>query len=195
MNNASGQLENLPEFYRGRRTVSLPGPNELVFVEMPLKKKISYGEDGRRLVDGAPERCETPNKMWDETLLRMACHVSCHTNIKERVLKSKRRKEGLPRRLTNLLTSGGGSILQRFGSKKDQQQNDPSAPLAAAGGGAKMDLPKRLKMPVVLEGTECEPPIEEEDENQSEFVNDEKKEVECLDGQNTNGIMQTTLTV
>ena len=71
------QMDNPVEFYASRQQIALSdGQQQQLRIQLvPVQKKLSYSEDGRRLVDGEPEESsETPNQMWSKLMLKISCN-------------------------------------------------------------------------------------------------------------------------
>ena len=81
MNNHS--VDNQVDFYAGRRALPLVREGQQLEIQLvPVQKKLSYTEEGRRLVDGAPEETgETPTEMWSRLMLKMSCNKAIEGEI------------------------------------------------------------------------------------------------------------------
>lgn len=67
-------VENPVEFYAGHRYLQTTDRLDQPQIQLePVQKKLSYTEEGRRLVDGEPETNETPSQMWAKLMLRVSC--------------------------------------------------------------------------------------------------------------------------
>lgn len=126
-----GMMNNQPvdspvEFYAGRRCLPTLREDKQYHIEiqlLPVQKKLSYTETGRRLVDGSPEESDdTPAEMWGQLMLK----VSCQKAIEEGLARAGRKQRGS--KLIRRLLSRGTSLRtllsrQSAGNKeKDQQQ-------------------------------------------------------------------------
>lgn len=80
------QMDNPVEFYASRQRIALSdGQQQQLRIQLvPVQKKLSYSEDGRRLVDGEPEESsETPNQMWGKLMLQISCNKAIEGGSKD----------------------------------------------------------------------------------------------------------------
>jgi hypothetical protein len=81
------QVDNPVEFYAGRRYLPTLREDQQLQIQLaPVQKKLSYTEEGRRLVDGEPEESdETPNQMWGKLMLKISCNKAIEGEHKRRI--------------------------------------------------------------------------------------------------------------
>lgn len=140
-------VENPVEFYAGRRYLLTVDrsvvPEDQAQIQLaPVQKKLSYTEEGRRLVDGEPETSETPSQMWAKLMLK----VSCNKAIEEGLARAGRKNHGT-RLIRRIISRGNTSIRSMLNSSRSSNSNRTEkaenaavakGEAATAGGGEQM---------------------------------------------------------